>query len=145
MNIFTLAVLIGVLTIGLGALFMWLMVGLSTAVTNNEAAIANQEAFQKSINPKNTGGFAIPTRSDYAVQLEEARKLAARRAARQKRGENMGIGRAGTVDARKDKKHVSTGVDTDPLNAVKIAKYHSCIHEPLSKCLRSESQGERSQ
>lgn len=125
MNIFTLAVLISVLVLILGALLMWLMVALSGAVTANEATIAAQEKVRGSVNPKNTAGFSITTNFSLTEQLTEARSLAARRAAKQKRGENMGIGRAGTVDARADKKHVTTRIEADPMNAVKIAKYHT--------------------
>ena len=125
MNIFTLAVLIGVLIIGLGALFMWMIVSLDGAVAANEATIAEQKKVRSSVNPKNTGGFAIATEFSLADQLTEARKLAARRAARQKRGENMGIGRSGTVNAREEKKHVTAKIAADPMNAVKIAKYHT--------------------
>jgi Fe2+ transport system protein FeoA len=37
----------------------------------------------------------------------------------------MGIGRSGTTDARKDKKVTSTGIDADPLSAVRIARFHT--------------------
>ena len=104
---------------------MWLMVALSGAVTANEVTIAEQEKVRSSINPKNTAGFPITTNFSLTEQLTEARSLAARRAAKQKRGENMGIGRAGTVDAHADKKHVTTRIEADPMNAVKIAQHHT--------------------
>ena len=125
MNIFTLAVLIGVLTILLGALFMWMIVSLSGAVVANELTIAEQEKIRKSVTPEKTGGFSITQEFSLADQLNEARVEAAKRAARLKRGENMGIGRSGTVDARQEKKTVSAGITEDPLNALKIAQFHS--------------------
>ena len=125
MNIFTLAVIIGLLTLLVALALMWIMVNLSQAVTTNEAVIEAQEKVRKSVNPNQTAGLPIPTAADYQTQLFDARRLAAKIAAGKKRGENMGIGRLGTTDARKDKKHTAVGVEDDPLSAVKIAKFHS--------------------
>ena len=83
------AVLIGVLTILLGALFMWLLVSLSGAVVANEATIAEQEKIRNSVNPDRTGGFSITQEFSLSEQLTEARREAAKRAARQKRGETL--------------------------------------------------------
>ena len=86
----------------------------ANAVKTNELVIESNEQIQKSINTSQTRGFAIATKAEYEDQLEDARSLAAKRAAAIGRGANMGIGRLGTTDAKKNKKVASKGLDADP-------------------------------
>ncbi len=126
MNIFTLFAIFSILTLLLGALIMWLVVGLSNTVVSNQAEIVSIEKEKQSINPTNTAGYVLPTSKPLEEKMEDARKLAARRAAAQPRGANMGIGRRDTTDARANKKVNSVGAKTsDPMSAVKIAEYHT--------------------
>ena len=125
MNFVTLAVIITLLVLAFGAGLMFLTVAFANAVKTNELVIESEEQLRKSINPNQTAGHAIAVKADYQEQLEDARSLAAKRAAALPRGANMGIGRLGTTDARKVKKTTSKGLDADPLSAVKIAKFHT--------------------
>ena len=125
MNIFTIATLVAFLILLFALGLMWLIVNFSQLVVNNEAAIEAKEKSRNAVNPSQTGGLAISASADYKQQLFDARRLAAKIAAHKKRGENLTIGRLGTTDAHKDKKHVTVGVKTDPLSAVKIAHFHT--------------------
>lgn len=125
MNVFLVTSLVLLLTLIVGLLLMWLFVGASRVVVANEATIVEQEQAVNAINPLRTGGFAINPTKSLEEQVLQARKLAARSAARLPRGANMGIGRLGTTDAHKEMKHASLGVEKDPITAVKIAKYHT--------------------
>lgn len=68
-----------------------------------------------------TMGYKIPVTADYETQVQEARKLAAKRAAAMPRGANNGIGRLGQAD---ELKTAWQGVENDPITAVKIAAHH---------------------
>lgn len=125
MNIFTMATLIALLILLLAVCLMWLVVNFSQLVTSNEAAIAAKEKSRNTVSVSQTGGHAIAASADYQTQLFDARRLAAKIAAGKKRGENLTIGRLGTTDARKDKKHAAVGVKADPVSAVKIAHFHT--------------------
>ncbi len=125
MNIFTIAASVSLVTLILTLLGMWLFVFLCRAVAKNEVVMEAEEKVRRSVNPSQTAGLPIAAAADYNTQLFDARKMAAKIAANKKRGENVGIGRLGTTDAHKEKKHVSVGVKSDPLSAVKIAKFHS--------------------
>lgn len=125
MNIFTLGAIISILTLALGGLLAFLLVSLGNAVTANEARIDEDEKNKQQINPKATGGFAFSPTDTLEEKVLDARKIAAKAAAAMPRGANFGIGRLGTTDARKNKKHASKGVDEDPVTAVKIAEYHT--------------------
>ncbi len=125
MNIFILAslVMLGVLLFGL--LLTFVMARLSTMVVANSAEVEAQQKERKAVNPKLTGGHPIQPSTDVTEQLEQARKLAAKRAAALPRGANLGIGRLETTDARADKKVASLGTTTDPMTAVRIAEFHT--------------------
>ncbi len=125
MNFFTLAVIITLLVLAAGAGLMFLVVTFANAVKTNELVIETNEQLQKSVNPRQTAGHAIAVKADYEDQLEDARIVAAKRAAALPRGGNMGIGRLATTNARKNKKVTSKGLDKDPVSAVKIAQYHT--------------------
>ena len=82
-----------------------------------------QEQFserQSKIQPSITFGHEIPVDADLDVQLDEARKLAARQAARMPRGANLRIGSTGS----KEQKTSHDGIDQDPMSAVKMAYFH---------------------
>lgn len=125
MNIFILGslVMLGVLLFGLALAF--LMARLSTMVVTNSAEVEALQKERKALNPKLTGGHPIQPSTDVAEQMEQARKLAAKRAAALPRGSNLGIGRLETTDARADKKTASLGTAADPMTAVKIAAFHT--------------------
>lgn len=125
MNFFTLAVIITLLVLAVGAGLMFLVVAFANAVKTNELVIEANDQLQKSVNPRQTAGHAIAVKADYEDQLEDARVVAAKRAAALPRGGNMRIGRLGTTDARKNKKVTTKGLSTDPISAVKIAKFHT--------------------
>lgn len=117
--------IVALLSLLVGAGLMVLFVGLSNSVTANYADIEAFEKSQQQANPVSTGGYAITATAAAAEQLNEARKIAAKAAAKLPRGANMGIGRAGTTDARKNKKHVTKGIGSDPMSELKIARFHT--------------------
>jgi hypothetical protein len=85
--------------------------------------LREQEQFnerQSKIQPSITFGHEIPVDEDLNVQLLEARKLAARQAARMPRGANLRIGGSGS----KEQKTSHDGIDRDPMSAVKMAYFH---------------------
>jgi hypothetical protein len=68
-----------------------------------------------------TMGYKIPVSADYETQMQEARILAAQKAASMPRGANNGIGRLGQAN---ELKTAWRGVENDPVTAVKIAAHH---------------------
>ncbi|MCO5190600.1 MAG: hypothetical protein M9918_20705 [Anaerolineae bacterium] len=125
MNVIVLAAAIAIVTILLGFLFMVLFTRFSVAVERNSIAIETEDRARKAVNPQATAGFAINLQGDSEEQLRQARLLAAKQAAALPRGGNLGIGRLDTTDARENKKTASKGVESDPITAVKIAKFHT--------------------
>lgn len=118
MNLFTIAGIVGILIIIVGVVIAALFVRLSRAVTTNQAAM---QTSQSSTNAATVLGYELPTGSDVPVQLAEARKLAARRAAALPRGANMRIGRLGATNL----KTASQELESDPQTAVRIAAFHT--------------------
>lgn len=125
MNVLSLGAIIALLTLVFGAGLAGLFVWLSNLVVANAATIEDIEREKKTVNPAATGGYAIQSTASLDEQLIDARKIAARRAAMMPRGANVGIGRLATTDARKNKKVTTTGIENDPLSAVRIARFHT--------------------
>lgn len=108
--VIAIVLIVGVLLAGLVRLF-------SREVVSGQQIMDAEKA---NVNPGVTYGYKIPLNADPEVQLQEARKLAARQAALTPRGTNMGIGKVGS-----DKLPTSyAGIGRDPLTMVKIAQVH---------------------
>lgn len=99
-------------------------IGLATAFARFDRVVVETkeevEKVDKGYNPALTLGYEIKTTADPEQQLQEARKIAAKRAAATPRGANMRIGRLGQSNLRTAWK----GVEEDPITAVKIALHH---------------------
>ncbi len=131
MLIFVIAVVVIVVIVVVALMMAQGSAFIDKAVQENEAAIQNnQEAGKANMknkkqsnkyDPALTMGYEIPIDADIAQQLRAARVLAAKQAAKQPRGANMGVGRLGDAD---DLKTAWDGVAKDPVTAVKIAAYH---------------------
>jgi len=107
-------------------IFLVLLVGLvlaflfsraDHAVTHTRTAMAAEE---KAYNPGVTLGHKIKVQTDYEEQLQQARKIAATRAAALPRGANNRIGRAGEATLAP----ASQALRDDPQTAVRIARFH---------------------
>ena len=105
------------LTFALGALLAFLFSRLDRAVVNNYAVIDSEN---KAYNPALTMGFDINAQAPAEMQVAEARKEAAKLAAALPRGANSRIGYSATPGGRS----ASTGLDSDPWTASKIAEFH---------------------
>ena len=118
MNLFIIAGIVGILVILLGVFIAGLFFTLSRLVNNAQIEL---EAERTAVNPSLTFGYELPVKADVPVQLREARKLAAKRAAALPRGANMRIGRLGASNLRP----ASKALEEDPWTAVKIAAFHT--------------------
>lgn len=120
-----------IILIAVGIIFAILTFGLilGLAISRLDRAVAENkidlEKASKSqsvgYNPRLTLGFQIKTEADKEEQLRQARLLAARQAAAQPRGANMGIG------SREQAPKLRTafkGAPEDPWTAAKIAAVH---------------------
>ncbi len=87
------------------------------AVTATRTAMERKE---KAYSPGVTMGHKIKVQADYEEQLQEARQVAAKRAAALPRGANNRIGRAGESTLAT----ASKGLHEDPMTAVRIARHH---------------------
>lgn len=116
MNVFTVIGLVGIGMVIFTALIAFAIRGLSVAVTNNVQEI---EQGKNRFRPNQTFGFEIPIQADDTQKFIDARKIAARLAARQKRGANMRIGRKGHERLQTN----SQDLKQDPMSAFKIAKF----------------------
>lgn len=105
MQIFIIAVIAVVVVVVVGLVLAQGTARFDEAVQKNRAEMENNP------DPK----------PDFAVQLHEARVLAAKQAAAMPRGANMRIGRLGQAD---ELKTAWQGVEDDPVTAVKIATFH---------------------
>lgn len=105
------------LVLFVGGLFAWLFTRVDTVVTDTKEEIVQE---QKAYNPAVTMGHEIKVDADYATQLKEARREAARAAAALPRGGNFGIGRLGDPQITT----ASKGLADDPMTAVRIAHFH---------------------
>ncbi len=117
MNVIVIASLVVAFTILIGVLIAIIVRGLDRAITQEQQTV---EAERSSINATMTFGYPIPVNSDYKEQLKEARKLAAKAAAKTPRGGNLGIGKIGV----NNQPTAFNGLNSDPITAVKIAKFH---------------------
>jgi hypothetical protein len=90
---------------------------LALAVTDTRTALEREE---KSYNPSVTLGHKIKVQADYEEQLEQARLVAAKKAAALPRGANLRIGRLGQSIL----KTASEGLEHDPQTTVRIARFH---------------------
>jgi hypothetical protein len=117
MLIFLIAVVIVVVTVAGGVGLAVAFARLDNAVGATHSAMENRD---KGYNLALTFGHRILAPADVDVQMKEARKLAARKAAALPRGANMGIGRLG----RSTLKTASQALAEDPQTAVKIAAFH---------------------
>lgn len=105
------------LVLFVGGLFAWLFTRVDTVVTDTKEEIVQE---QKAYNPAVTMGHEIKVDADYATQLKEARREAARAAAALPRGGNFGIGSLGNPLVST----ASKGLAEDPMTAVRIAHFH---------------------
>jgi hypothetical protein len=117
MNVIVITSIVVIITLLLGALLAVIVRVFSRSVTEEQLAV---EAEKNSINQSLTMGLEIPANAEFSDQLRAARNLAARQAARMPRGSNLGIGKIGP----ENQPTALDGVKSDPVTAVKIAKFH---------------------
>lgn len=117
--IFLIATLAIFLPVFLGGLLAWLVAGADGQVTTAKLQIEENE---KAYNPLVTLGHKIKAQASKEMQLLEARRLAAKKAAQTPRGANMRIGRLGQENLTTAGK--VEALAQDPLTAVRIAAYH---------------------
>lgn len=120
MNIVTVASLIVLLTVIVGAILAIAFVALSHTVTTNQNVLEKEKT---GYNPRATAGHKIMAQADKAVQLNQAQALAAQQAARLPRGANMTI--RSKVGEEAKQLTASDGVSQDPVTAAKIASFHT--------------------
>jgi hypothetical protein len=119
MNVLTITGIVVILTLLFGALLALLFRGASGAVDNVQEEMERDRASRK---PQLTQGHPLPVDAAFDVQLKQARKLAAKRAARLPRWGNFHIqGRNEVIKAPS----AFQGIEQDPITAVKIAQYHT--------------------
>lgn len=112
------AVIAILLTIIVALLLSAAVKGLDNAVIKSSA---EYEAETRAYNPALTMGHQIQVSGDKETQYKEARKLAAKQAAATPRGANVQIG----PQHKKARQATAySGVESDPITAVKIASYH---------------------
>ncbi len=105
-----------------GALLAFAVSRFDQAVAQSKLEAEQAGRQQKgAYNPTLTLGFELKPEADKEKQLKEARLLAARLAAAQPRGANMGIGRLGEA---KPLRTAYKAVKEDPWTAAKIAVVH---------------------
>lgn len=119
MNVVTILSIVVILTLLAGALIAAIIALFSRSVAQAQAAV-NDNQNQTSFDLKLTLDHPISVSADKEVQMREARKLAAQRAANLPRGANMRIGRKGAETLMTARQ----GVAEDPLTAVRIAAVH---------------------
>lgn len=117
MLIFLIAVGIVILIIVVGAFFAGLFMRADTLVAETQKRV---ETTSKGYRPATTLGFAINLDASPEEQVQEARLLAAKKAAAMPRGANMGIGRLGQATLQT----AYAGVKEDPMTAAKVALHH---------------------
>ncbi len=117
MNAIVIASIVVTGTLLLGALLAVIFRGFGNMVDSESEALKAKTA---NIQPSVTFGHEIPVDADIEVQRREARKEAAKRAARLPRGANLGIGKmkAGDLSTSFD------GLAEDPISAVRMAQFH---------------------
>ena len=107
------------LTILVGIVFASAFSRLDHAVEKNQVVVEQQG---KQYNPRLTLGFEINPQANPEKQVQEARLLAAKKAASLPRGANMGIGRLGEANLRSAGQGAQA--KEDPWTAAKIAEFH---------------------
>lgn len=117
MLIFVIAVGAMILPVIIGGVLAWGTSSLDAVVAATKEEIDNKG---KGYNPGVTLGHKIKVGQEPALQLQEARLLAAQKVASQPRGANMRIGRLGESTL----KTAGKGLAEDPWTAVKIAQFH---------------------
>lgn len=120
MPIFLIAVVTIIVIVIAGILLAKGTAVLDQAVQQNRVEMEKSSA-GNGYNMALTMGYKIPVSADYETQMQEARKLAAKKAAAMPRGANNGIGRLGQAN---ELKTAWRGVENDPVTAVKIAAHH---------------------
>jgi len=120
MNIVTVASVIVLLTVIVGAILAVAFVALSNTVATNQTVLEKEKT---GYNTRATAGHKIMAQADKTTQLTQAQSLAAQRAARLPRGANMNIKPKG--EEEKKQLTASDGVEKDPVTAAKIASFHT--------------------
>ena len=115
--IFVISVIAIMLPVLIGIVLAFASARLDTVVAETKTSVENAD---KGYNPSLTFGHKIKVAANVSTQLQEARTLAARRAAVLPRGGNMRIGRLG----RENLRTASQALAEDPLTAVRIAAFH---------------------
>jgi hypothetical protein len=113
MNVFTVIGIVGLSVALLGLGLAKLMYSLSRAIT---VAYAEAEDEKKKFRPAATMGYRIAPTDAPDTQFKQAREEAAKRAAAQPRGGNMGVGKGGSLQTASKK------LAQDPVSAFKIAQ-----------------------
>jgi hypothetical protein len=118
MNIVIVTSLVVAGTIIIGALIAFFVLQLSKAVRKEQYALEMQRS---QYNQHLTIGHKITVEANSDAQLQEARVIAAKKAASLPRSANVSIGSYGS-----DKQPTaSDGIAADPVSAVKIAQFHT--------------------
>jgi hypothetical protein len=117
MNSFVIASVVIILILLAGAGLAALIVSFSGQVNRAQTVVSRQKT---TFNPQVSLGHALPLGGSPKDQLAAAEILAAKRAASQPRGANMGIGRLGAENLQTARQ----GAADDPVTAVKIARHH---------------------
>ena len=117
MNAIVITSVIVATTLLLGVLIAVLVRAFSNMIEReNSAYNAKNAGYQPAVS----FGHNIPLEAELEDQIEEARKIAARQAARLPRGANVNIGQSGG-----DQQKTSfDGIDSDPVSAVRMAYFH---------------------
>jgi Arc/MetJ family transcription regulator len=115
--IFVISVVAIMVPVLIGIVLAFATARLDTVVAETKTAVENVD---KGYNPAVTLGHRIKVAANVSTQLQEARVLAAKRAAVLPRGANMRIGRLGHENLRT----ASQALEEDPLSAVRIAAFH---------------------
>jgi hypothetical protein len=118
MNIVLVTSLVVIGVVIVGGLIAFLFFQLSNLVRKEQFAM---EMDRNRYNQALTVGHQITVDADVEKQLEEAKIIAAKKAASLPRGGNVRIGSYGTGA----QPTASDGLDSDPVSAVKIAQYHT--------------------
>lgn len=115
--VFLLIVGVIILVLLVGALLAFLFTRTDRAVSGTKTEIVEEE---KQYNVGVTMGHRVKVNADYEAQLQEARLVAARKAAALPRGANNRIGSLGAATTAP----ASAALKDDPLTAVRIARFH---------------------
>jgi hypothetical protein len=129
---FVIAVGAVMLPVIFGGLLAFGVSRLDSVVTDSKEEVENRD---KGYNPTLTLGHKIKMGLEPDEQLQQARVLAAKKAASIPRGANMRIGRLGKPTL----KPASKGLQDDPWTSVKIARYHGWDGAKLGTAAAAQS------